>query len=299
MPASARKQYFALRALNVELASIKDGNERRRMGMGGQEAGSSLALRMRMQWWRDALNELYPDDQTSESAPSPEGFLSSTAANYWRNPVVRALHHAIEESDLTKRFLERLLDARDADLDIQQMATLDDSAAYAEDTCGSLLYLALECAGVREDAADEAASQVGIGWGLVTALRSTAHRGVGGEMAIPADLLSQPISSDYLMARFNPDFKPNPEKEAVLKEAVQFMAYTASNHLAKASELQPGVPKAGRPCLLAAIPARHYLMKLRDADHDLYNPKVLGGAEDPSRLILLAMLARSWWSGTY
>lgn len=145
MPSHARKSYFAVRAFNVEIASIKDGIERRREGQ-----GSSLALRMRMQWWREALGHLYPNDAppASQAEPSPLGFLSNTAESCWHNPVVSALHYAIEESNLTRRFLERLLDAREADLEIQQLATMEDAKMYAEDTWSSLLYLSLECVGV-------------------------------------------------------------------------------------------------------------------------------------------------------
>lgn len=142
MPAHARRSYFAVRAFNVEIASIKDGNEQRRRRHGAGE-GSSLALRMRMQWWRDALGQLYPmaDDANTET-PATDALTCS------HNPVVRALHVAVEESNLTRRFLERLLDARDADLEIQQMATMEDAKMYAEDTWASLLYLSLECTGV-------------------------------------------------------------------------------------------------------------------------------------------------------
>ena len=153
MPAKARKSYFAIRAFNVELASVKDGSERRQAkSVGTAELGSTLALRMRMQRWRDALSELYPDD-TSPSAvePSAAGFLASSAVSCWNNPVVRALNDAVQESNLTRRFLERLLDAREADLDIQQLATMEDAIQYAEDTYSSLLYLSLECAGVSGD----------------------------------------------------------------------------------------------------------------------------------------------------
>ena len=140
--------YFAVRAFNVEVASIKEGSERRRLSQ-GSDSGSSVALRMRMQWWRDALNEIYPKEGVDDSPPSGNGF-GATAVSCWNNPVVRALHYAVEEKQLTRRFLERMLDAREADLDIHQLATMDDAIYYAEDSCSNLLYLSFECAGVRQ-----------------------------------------------------------------------------------------------------------------------------------------------------
>jgi len=290
MPSRARKSFFAVRAYNVELASVKDASEQRRAS---GETGSSLGLRMRMQWWRDALGQLY-DDVPAESEPSPQGFLAHSAEACWHNPVVRALYVAIEEKELTRRFLERLLDAREADLDIQQMATMEDAKQYAEDTWSSLLYLSLECAGVRDDSADTVASHAGIGTGLTTSLRSTIHRAAYGEMSIPADLFPKPIPSNYMMRRMDPEFPVDPENEEIMRNAAQHMAYEASVELSKAQEMQADVPKAGKACLLPAIPAMNYLSRLKEAEFDLWDPKL--NAEQ-SRLKVLTTMGKSWLTG--
>jgi NADH dehydrogenase [ubiquinone] 1 alpha subcomplex assembly factor 6 len=290
MPAHARKSYFAVRAYNVELASVKDANEQRRAS---GETGSSLGLRMRMQWWRDALGQLY-DDAPALDEPSPHGFLAHTAETCWHNPVVRALSIAIEEKDLTRRFLERLLDAREADLDIQQLATMDDATQYAEDTWSSLLYLSLECTGVRDDAADTVASHAGIGTGLTMSLRSTIHRSAYGEMAIPADLFPRPVPSTYMMRRMDPEFPLDPENEEIMQNAAQHMAYEASQGLSKAREMQADVPKAGKACLLPAVPAMNYLSRLNRSKFDLWDPQL---NVEQSRLTVLTTMGKAWLTG--
>lgn len=146
MPHRSRRSYFAVRALNVELASIKDGSVSRQVG-GAQfeESGASMALKIRVQWWRDAISQVYGDDTSSNvGAPSTQGFLASMANSCWNNPVVRVLDYAVHESDLTRRFIERLLEAREEDLDVKQLDTIDEAIAYAERTFSSLLYLSLE-----------------------------------------------------------------------------------------------------------------------------------------------------------
>jgi NADH dehydrogenase [ubiquinone] 1 alpha subcomplex assembly factor 6 len=300
MPASARKQYFALRAFNVELASIKDGSERRKTQSSNDDTGTSLGQRMRFQWWREALDQLYPDEgeaAPSLNDPSVDGFLASMSTSYGRNPVVRSLGQAVQESNLTRRFLERLLDAREADMDIQQLPTVDNAIMYAEDSSSSLLYLTLECCGVREDAADEVASNVGVGCGLVTAIRSSPYRAISGEMSIPAELLTtRPIPSDYLLARQDPEYQSNPENEKMLQEAVQHMAYVASKYLARASDAQLDVPKQGRPAMLPAVPAIHYLTKLKEVKYDLFDERL---QPEHSRLVLLSMMARSWFTNKF
>lgn len=299
MPSSARKQYFALRAFNVELASIKDASDRRK-SKPSEEAGSSLAHRMRMQWWREALDELYPEDRSASGLNgNDDPVMSSISTSYWHNPVVRALHHAVQESNLTRRFLERLVDAREADLDIKQLPTMDNAILYAEDSTSSLLYLTLECCDVREDAADEVASNVGVGCGLVTAIRSATHRSMVGEMSLPAELFpDRSVPADYLLARAkDPDYRPNPENDAALQDAVQHMAHVASGYLARARDGQEkGVPKAGRVALLPAVPAIHYLLKLKETKYDLFDERL---HPDDSRLVLLSMMARAWWTGKF
>jgi NADH dehydrogenase [ubiquinone] 1 alpha subcomplex assembly factor 6 len=147
MPYASRRSYFAIRAFNVELASIKDGSVSRKVG-GAQfdESGASMALKIRVQWWHEALNQIYGNAAAEE--PAKDDFLASMGNSCWNNPVVRVLDHGVHESDLTRRFLERLLEAREADLDIRQVDTMDNAMAYAESTFSSLLYLSLETTNV-------------------------------------------------------------------------------------------------------------------------------------------------------
>lgn len=144
MPSKARKSYFAIRAFNAELASIKDGSQSKRPEFNQTDGVgvTSAALKLRTQWWRNALKQIYGEN-VSETA-SPDDLVAALATSCWKNPVVRVLDEAVHDSDLTRRFLERLLEAREADLDVQQVDTMDDAVTYAENTFASLLYLSLE-----------------------------------------------------------------------------------------------------------------------------------------------------------
>lgn len=124
MPSAAQKSYFAIRAFNVELASIKDGHHLR--ARRADDTPASLALQMRMQWWRDALDEIY-----HRTVPVSRK-TNDLSVSCWHNPVVRALFVANQQSNLTRRFLERLIDAREADLHLNQFNTMEDVVAYAE-----------------------------------------------------------------------------------------------------------------------------------------------------------------------
>lgn len=280
MPTQTQNAYFAIRALNVELASVKDGNERRTSSVA--KSHSTIAMKMRMAWWRDALQLLYQKEYNPD-------------ASIWRNPVLRALRRAVDEKQLTRRFLERLVDAREADLEIQQMETIEDLISHCEDSCSSLHYLSLECMGVRDEGADEVAGMLGVAWGLTTAIRSTIFRANNGELSIPANLLgSTRVHSHYLLARIDEKFQPKPEVELALQEAIQYMAHVASQNLRKAQEMQGDVPTSGKSILLHSIPSTFYLRKLKDAEFNLWHPKL---ASNEGQLVMLAMMARVWWSG--
>lgn len=78
---------------------------------------------------------------------------------------------------------------QDADVDGVPPPTLVALEAYGEDTAGSLLLLTLEAAGVRADAADEAAALVGRALGLTTALRALPVHARLGQRYVPDELM--------------------------------------------------------------------------------------------------------------
>ena len=168
MPPSAREAYFALRAFTVEIAGIKDssrlvaGRATARGGVGGGggpsrfedndgggDSSSSPATRLRMQWWRDAISGMYEGRNAAadddEDDDDDGGYLASSAR---RNPTIRSLAYAVRTHDLTHRFLSRIVEAREADLDVAQHGRVRDVAQYGEDTMSNVLYLTLECLGV-------------------------------------------------------------------------------------------------------------------------------------------------------
>ena len=173
MPSSAREAYFALRAFNVEIASIKDagmlvaGRSRARTGQNTDDDGfgdSTLASRLRMQWWNDAIKGIYEDYYEPDSQ---DPLLRSLVSSRKHNPTLRSLGRAIKTHGLTHRFLKRIIDAREADLDVSQYESLRDMARYGEDTVSNTLYLALESVDVRDEESELVASDVGVGLGVL------------------------------------------------------------------------------------------------------------------------------------
>uniref|UniRef100_A0A7S2XRQ9 Phytoene synthase n=1 Tax=Attheya septentrionalis TaxID=420275 RepID=A0A7S2XRQ9_9STRA len=295
MPSHARESYFAVRSLNVELASIKDGRRKRNVGGAGDDP--SLASRLRMQWWREAINGMYEDSPVVEE-PSVAGFLSHMSTSQQHSPIVRSVRRATQSADLTRRFLDRLVDAREADLEQSQMTTLQQLTEYSEETSSSVLYLSLECAGVRDEDADSAAYHVGVGSGLVSTLRSTVYRAEHHEeVALPVDVMEKyGVEDQFLLSggQTNDDSK---QQQEALQNAVREVAHLAAAHLARARQLQSRVPKAGRPSLLPAVPALMYLQQLQSAQYNVFDPVLL--QPELNRFRLLLHLSRSWLTGVF
>jgi NADH dehydrogenase [ubiquinone] 1 alpha subcomplex assembly factor 6 len=85
LPQKYRGPYFAVRAFHVELALVKD-----------QSRGNVMSGRMRFQFWRDSIEQVFS-----------EGLSSNP-----QTPVARALHCYKQEFSQSQRFFIRAIDAR-------------------------------------------------------------------------------------------------------------------------------------------------------------------------------------------
>jgi NADH dehydrogenase [ubiquinone] 1 alpha subcomplex assembly factor 6 len=153
--------------MNAEVASIKDSVR-----------SNHLTGKIRLQWWRERIYALYESPSSGDEA-SRETLL------------LRELARAVQQHGLTRRWFERLLDARDQDLDVEQPRSLAELESYADKTAASLLYLTLECLGVRDTAADRAAHHAGMAIGLATLLRGTPFHALRQQVYLPEELMHQ------------------------------------------------------------------------------------------------------------
>lgn len=161
MPSSARQSFFTMRTLNIELASVRE-NARGNAAMG----------HLRMGFWRDVVDK-------------------ASSGGHSSHPLFPALKAAFSSHRHTKRWLDRLIDARDDDLDGRPPSTIADVEAYGDATAGSLLYLSLEACGVRHEHADSAASHIGKALGIATLLRALPVHARMGQRYIPTDVMSK------------------------------------------------------------------------------------------------------------
>lgn len=141
---------------------------------------------------------------------------------------------------------------------------------YADKTAASLLFLTLECLGVRDDTADRVASHAGVAVGLATLLRGTPHHSVFQQIYLPEDLMRK----HSLTVDDHFEASEDPAKGAKLAPVVFEVACRAMEHLHEARALQQDLPKAARAAFLPVVSTSLYLDQLEKVNFNAYDPSL-------------------------
>lgn len=256
-PADRRESLLALYAFNYEIARVPEVTHEPLIGQ------------IRLQWWRDALDEIY------RGAPPR------------RHEVAEPLARTIREHGLTRAHFEAMLGARARDLDTAPPADLESLEAYAEESSAGLVLLALEILGVRGGEAEAAGRSVGIAYalsGLLAAMRF--HAGMK-RLYIPQDMIDH---HHIDLGRSVFALKSTP----ALAECAEEIAALARYHLGVARAQSRGVPKAALPALLPALIAERRLQRLEQSGYDAFDQRL-----QQSDALQSVRLAWAAWRGRY
>ena len=257
-PAERREALFALLAFNAEIARVRESVREPMMG------------RIRLQWWRDALEAL--------RRPGAEPPI---------HPLAGPLAAAIQRHSLGEGHFETLIEAREADLEDQPFSRLGDLVGYAEASSAPLVALFLEVLGAAEwpdagrAAATEAGRHTGIAWALTGLLRAAPFNTARPRTIFPAELLARHRVTPCAATGRSFDTQ-------ALAPLVAEIAAQARSHLAQARRPSDLVPRAALPALLTASLAESYLDALARAGHDVTAPRV---QHQPLRPLLLSWRA--------
>ena len=229
-----REALFALYAFNLEIARTREAVSEPMMGL------------IRLQWWRDALAEL------------EQGTIRA-------HEVMRPLAGAIAAQGLSLTLFERLIAARERDLDPEPPADLASMVAYARETSGTLTELALEILGKPSVAEREAGQAAGIAWSLTGLLRAVPFHASQRRIYLPADRLNEAgIAPGQLIERgFQPALVP--VVRAVVEEAERW-SMKARNDGA--------VSRASLPAFLPLTLADLYRRRLAAAGFNPFDGRV-------------------------
>ncbi len=253
-PKPRRDALFALYAFNLEVARTTETVTEPMIG------------RIRLQWWRECIAGIY-------------------AGTVRRPAVVEPLAHAVQDFGLSRSNFDRLIDAREFDLDKVQPPTADALVDYAEATSSSLVCLALEILGVRDEEAKIVARHVGIAWAIIGLLRAVPFHARSRRAYLPGDMTQQA----GLSLRDVFDLKHTTELANVLRQ----LSHMAKDHLRLARQRRGVVPTAAIPAFWLAPLADGYLKRIERADYDVFgNADFINGRPVIWRLGVAAMLGR-------
>jgi len=230
----ARADLMALYAFNLEVAKTREVVREPMMGL------------MRLQWWRDALAEIY-------------------AGRERRHQVVQPLAAAIRRHGLARAPFDRLIDARESDLEETPPASLAALIGYVDATAGGLGLLATQILGGAGEQ-DQAVRAIWIAWALAGLLRAVPFHARHRRVHLPQDLLKQQgvEAQDILEQRRPP----------ALAEVARVVAREAGSHLAAGRALGRKLPRRLLPALLLGTLAARYLRQLEAVGYDVYAPEL-------------------------
>jgi phytoene synthase len=230
--APARADLMALYAFNLEVAKTREMVREPMMGL------------MRLQWWRDAVAEIY-------------------AGSERRHQVVQPLAAAIRRHGLERGLFDGVIDARECDMGETPPADLPALVAYVDATAGGLSVLASQTLGGGSEQAVRAAS---IAWGLAGLLRAVPFHARVRRIHLP-----QAVLTEYGLDTHDVlDQRRPPALDAV----VQAVAAEARGHLAIGRELGRTVPRRLLPVMFLGTFAAKYLRQLETVGYDVYAPRL-------------------------
>lgn len=252
-PPDRRADLFALYVFNVEVAKTREAVSEPMLGQ------------IRLQWWREAVEECF----------------SGTPRRHW---VVEALAQAVRTHDLPRELFDRLIDARESDLDSAPPTVLADFETYCRETSGTLSMLAAQVLGATSAETLTAAEKVGTAWAMIGTVRALPFALQRKDWTLPADVMDSHGVDRQQLGRL----KSSPE----LAEAVRSLLERARAVLRDARTYK--AEKAAVPALLLARLGDVYLGQVRRAGCDPFDPRV---AAQPAR----RSLAVAWgaWTGRW
>jgi phytoene synthase len=206
----ARPYLFTLYAFNYEVAKTAETVTQPMLG------------HIRLQWWRDSIEELYGGKQRDHE-------------------VVQALGETLRACDLPRALFDGLIDARENDLEDIPFAGMASLEAYADVSSGHVMRLAARILGAG-DGLDPAAREAGIAYALVGLIRALPYHASRRRLMLPVDVLNAAgLSPESLFAG---------EANAALTDVIAQIANTARAHLGAARAMD--VSRRFLPALLPA-----------------------------------------------
>jgi len=219
VPADKRAHLFALFAFNYEVAKTAESVSQPLMGQ------------IRLQWWRDALDEI-------------------DGGRVRQHEAVTAFAETIKAYALPRPLLDGLIDAHENDLIETPFETWAEFDTYADATAGNVIRLAARIAGSGNT--DAAARHAGIAYALTGLLRALPFHAAKRRLMLPLEVLRAAAVSQEQIFSGTMDEK--------ITTLIAVSAARAREHLDSARKAK--VPRAHLAALLPCSLVPLYLKSL-------------------------------------
>lgn len=252
-----RGDLYALHAFYQDVARAPDATDQ------------PLLARMRVQWWKDALDGIY------EGSPP-------------HHPIAQALSQTVRARGLARSVVEDLLDARLDAAERPPPVDLSALEAYVEATAGTLFVLAARLlVNDLDDGGADVARHAGVAHGLIGVVRAVPFVAARRRCLLPDDLCAAAgLDREALYAG---------RKPSELAAVVQPILTRARQRAEAARAARAVVPREACPALLALSFADGYARRLVKAGFDPHHPSV-ARPSGPGMLLGAAWRA---WRGRY
>ncbi|CAF1634823.1 unnamed protein product, partial [Adineta ricciae] len=250
-PTILQRPAMAIRALNVELASVRDQVSNTNIGQ------------MRLQFWQDTI----------------DASTNKTDNRKINHPVAREIDLVLRHYQLSKLWFHRLIKSRQITLHDMPFADIEQLESYLEQSITPTYYLLLELAKQRSLNADHIASHLGRSQGLINVVRGVPYNAQKRRCFIPLSyLVEQNLSQQDVV---NGDFTNEKFRQIIyqlcnrscfhLRKSVEL--FEQDKHFQKFNLLS-STNNSHRSLFLPIIVVYDYLKRIKTADFDLTN-KVL------------------------
>jgi phytoene synthase len=229
-PWEKRPLLFALYAFNYEIARLGERNR------------EPMAAAIRLQWWREAVEE------AANGRPRSQ-------------PAAVGLAELIAKSSPPLELFSALLNAREFDFAGDAFGNLSELESYCTGTSSVLMKIAARVLGER---ADDFLEHAGIAYALAGLLRSLAFHTVRRRLYLPLEILAaEGLSPEAVFARKN---------GGAVGRVLRRLVNRAREHLAQANLASPrtGAFVAALPAALVSL----YLKPLMRAGFDPFGQQI-------------------------